>query len=367
MVKFINKSAFCLSMSKYSTLIGAALAGLFLTLNEPQVVAKPVNPKITSTYVTSTYQNRTSDSPKYAIEGEAVTLHAIVEAEINGTKKLYGSPSTLEREISLNGKKRKVERWPFTKPIRIEWYKIEPIKRWYDHTYGKWKSDPVQYAENSFALGWETVADVHPLETEDQFKIVSTGLGIMRYKVKAVYNGTKASSTGSECVEAGGICKKVHRISYRPDEKKMGWAAYVFELFNTPYIWGSTSRQIDGQIGSDCADFVTYGWRRAGHKQTYTWSVGLKDYSSKINFVSSIDTQGYLLNEKGERIIIGENGMQVGDLLIYSRHAAVFISDKGRKGYLDANDLGAHTLFKEPKVEKVPSIFGLNFEIRRWK
>ena len=224
----------------------------------------------------------------------------------------------------------------------IECFKVEPFRNSYAYVS---KRNPIDYTETPWKEGWKVKADVHPTDLQDQFPDLETGLGVMRYKVSIKLNGKRVSSPGKKKLAGGGLSNKVHRVSFRP---ATGQATdYIFELFNTPYIWGSKPFQVDNQIGSDCADLPVYGRRRQGFKTNYTWSKGLLNNRRLI-----------------KKLPFGTSPKN-GDLIYFRRHIAVFYQSASDNS-LSMEDKVIHTLYGEPEITKIKYI-GMPSAILRWK
>ena len=303
---------------------------------------------------------KADQKPKRVTIDDRVNLHAVLEAKENNQPVYYTNATNFRirgKKIKLN----QIKPWPKTKKVQIEWFKVEPTENSYSYVKS---SNPIVYDETEFARGWEVEADVHPTKYKDQFPNEKSGVGVMRYKVQLTFNGKTLSTPGEDEISGGGISDKLVRVSFRPNTGS--WVDYVFELFNTPYIWGSRTKQIDGQIGSDCADFALYGWRRAGSKLPYTWSYGLKSkqYTKNIATLDPEVGNNQLLDKRGNEITFDQ--VQEGDVILYTRHIAVLYKDNGNNIF-DCDDLVLHTLFKEPKIDTVCEAYGVPEEILRWK
>ena len=301
-----------------------------------------------------------NQKPKKVTIDDKVNLHAVLKAKENN-KPVYFSNA---KNIKINGKKinpKQIKPWPKTKEVNLEWFKVEPIKKSYSYVNS---GNKIKYEETKFDQGWTTSADVHPTYLIDQFPEEKTGVGVMRYKVKLATDDKTLSTPGKNESHKGGISDKLVRVSFRPNTGS--WVDYVFELFNTPYIWGSRTKQIDGQVGSDCADFALYGWRRTGKKLPYTWSYGLKDkkYTKNVATIDGMTDNGHFLDKKGKEITYSQ--VNEGDVILYPRHIAVLYKDNGNKVF-DCDDLVLHTLFEEPKIDTVCEAYGTPEEVLRWK
>jgi hypothetical protein len=304
-------------------------------------------------------------TPKYATVGQEVKLHVVLEAR-EGEKTVY---YTTAPKVKIKGKEispAQVKTWPLngTQP-KIEIVKVQPDPQETSYVYPDGNDhsfNHVQYEEIPFEKGWSTPADVH---FNNQFPQVKRGLGVMHYSVNLKYGNQELSSPGKESIELGGISDKVIRVSFRPNTGS--WVDYLFELFNTPYIWGSVPKQVDSQVGSDCADLVLYGWRRAGHADLeYTWSDGLRS-GKYTHFVVDVDEWNVngIKDLKGRDIKFGET-VREGDLLSFFRHVGVLYKDNGN-GILDCDDLMIHVLGDFPKIEGICDAFGVPSQVLRWK
>jgi hypothetical protein len=159
------------------------------------------------------------------------------------------------------------------------------------------------------------------------------GLGTAAFQVSGTCDGVRTSSPGLESTENGGLSRRVFRVAYRLDDTPLGFAT---ELLNTPYIFGSDgargAHQSDQLIGSDCADLVIYGQRRAGAKAPYTSSYGLPSQAPALT---------------------AKTPVRRGDVVHFprSRHVGLLFEDRPPLGVLDASDLIFHTCWAQPTVE----------------
>ena len=283
---------------------------------------------------------RADQRPRLARLDEVVFLYAVLKARYEGGVVYFTSADRVRiGRAALPG--RQVKPWPLTCQPSIRWHKVEPTSN--NYSYVK-RSNPIAYAETPFLHGWRVRADVHPSHLGDQFKGVKSGVGVMRYKATLELGGRQVATPGREALSNGGISKKVLRVTYRPHTGKV--TDYAFELFNTPYIWGSMGYQVEGQVGVDCADLMVYALRRSGRKIKYTWSKGL--VADRRRFA---------------RITDGK--VRVGDILYHGRHVGMLYEENGN-GQLDAADKVVHTLFHEPELLTVKA-FGWPEVVLRWR
>ncbi len=278
--------------------------------------------------------------PKLARLTEEVYLYAVLRARHNGKVVHF----TAADRVRL-GRRRlpasKVKAWPLSCKPRIRWFKVEPTHN--NYSYVK-RSNPIAYAETALGQGWRVLADVHPSHLDDQFKKVKSGVGVMRFKATMALGDHQLSTPGKGALHRGGVSKKLVRVTHRPHTGKI--SDYAFELFNTPYIWGSMGFQVEGQIGVDCADLMVYSLRRSGRKLGYTWSKGL--VADRRRFAR-----------------VKDGKVKVGDILYHGRHVGMLHEENGN-GVLDNNDKVVHTLFHEPEVLTVKK-FGWPEVVLRWR
>ncbi|MBT4650960.1 hypothetical protein HOC13_00365 [Candidatus Woesearchaeota archaeon] len=316
------------------------------------------------------------DRPEFAKEGEKVILYAVVKAKDKDGKTVFYTEAP---KLKINNKKISPAQIISPKDIgrSLEWFKLEPAGENYNNKRNdKFKLEKIDYAQTLFTEGWSAQANSHPTILYDAFKHLKTGLGVMRYQLTFTDSqGKEFSTPGIECRSKGGLCDKVHKVAFREDNGN--WTDYAFELFNSPYIWGSIGKQVDRQIGVDCADLVVYAKRRhqeetSGKKrQPYTWSYGLEKYTNTIVEFDGADIWGNPLAD-GKLVKFNET-VQEGDILLFPRHAAILYKDssiKGVEGTLDAYDLAIHTLFNEPEIISIGDIssqVGPPLKILRWK
>jgi hypothetical protein len=308
-------------------------------------------------------QNEFADQrPKFAKDSQKTELYLVLKAKVGEETVFY----TSAKKIKIDGEKissDQVKNWPSSLPKpEIEISKVEPMEKSYSYVS---KSNPIYYVEVPISQDWEVKVNVHPDFYQDQFPFLQSGLGVMHYTARFKYQTMVLNTPSKESLRSGGLSEKVIRVSFRPDTDS--WTDYLFEMFNTPYIWGSVTSQIDGQVGSDCTDFVLYGWRRAGHQElSYTWSEGLKRsrYTKPIVTISQKHDDRTIHNEREEEI--NYFTVNEGDLVFYYRHVAALYRDNGNK-VLDCDDLVLHTLGNVPEIEKMCDAFGTPVEIRRWR
>jgi len=305
-------------------------------------------PDLTSVSIVSSVDGGAADkSRKLVRSGQKVVLHAVVTGKLGDAKFTW-----IEGEASAKGeienRKSKIENCA----LSLRWYKLEPESESYDNSHSAPPAE-ISYRETSWKEGWSAVADVHPTLMHDEFGEIEHGLGTMRFKLE-VRTGAKVLATpGIECRESGAACRNIHTVAYRKDDTYLG---YLYELFNTPYIYGSKGikggHQSDLLVGSDCADFTVYGKRRQKGKDKfpYTYTGGLYKYASK-RWPVTLDPNGVYLDRKGKPLTFGpDSEIRPGDLFNFENgHVGVLAADDG-DGKLDTGDFIMHTLFREPET-----------------
>jgi hypothetical protein len=308
------------------------------------------------------------DTAKHARADQGVTLFAVVGVSDKKDQKniLYYSNAD---EVRIGGKKVKTRPLSKAPEVSLRWFKIEPSAENLSNTEtGTFAYRSIDYEAtevSDWKEKWEVGASVRPTLTPDR----GNGLGTMRYQVTATVDGTTVSSPGVDARRgrgSGGLDDSVHRVSLRRDDTYVGW---LTELYGQPYIWasaGSTSKthQSERLEGSDCADFVTYGWRRLGHDVPYTWTEGLRKYTRRIGS-GKANAGGVYVDKKGNPIPFP----RVGDLVLFPRHVGVLVEDRGTIGVLDTQDRMAHTLFESPHEEPIADsgYAGTQVDVMRWK
>jgi len=305
------------------------------------------------------------DSPKHARADQPVTLVALLEV----AGRYYSDAA----EVRLG--KRTVRARPLAEAgaVELAWAKLEPTSDNLSNTgTGTFSYQSIDYALTALP-GWagrgSAVADVRPTLTPDRAPAGGPGLGTMRFQLTVRAGERSVVSAGAEARRgrgSGGLEDSVHRVSLRRDDSYLGW---LTELYGQPYIWasaGSNARthQSERLEGSDCADFVTYGWRRLGHDVPYTWSEGLKQYTTRLGSGAARE-DGVYVDARGRPIPFPK----AGDLILFTRHVGALTVDRGVPGVLDLDDLMMHALFQSPAEEtiRISGYGGTPIEVLRWK
>jgi len=292
-----------------------------------------------------------NDKPKRALHSDGVTLFIVLEVR-DGKRRRWFSKAP---RVVLGSKPLAVESMARAPAHVATWFRIEPALENMSNTEsGRFRFENIDYRETAIAgsLGKaELRADVRPTLTKDR----GDGFGTMRFGVQLLDTaGRKHSTPGARSRKGrgfGGLSDRVHRVSLRPDDSYVG---YLSELYGQPYIWASAGRsdrthQSEHLEGADCADFVTYGWRRSGHRVPYGWTGSLAKHARRIAGPASPGEDGVYMDSRGQRVRFPQRG----DLLLFPRHVGVVVEDRGHIGLLDQGDIMFHTLFKSPEMEPI--------------
>lgn len=245
-------------------------------------------------------------------------------------------------------------------PAELSWFKLEPEDEAVDNTQPSFHFHPIRYRriELTGCKGRESCpADVRPSLRRPV--AACPGAGTLAFQVTArLPDGTELASPGLETTESGGPGRSVMRVTLRKDDSYLG---HLTELFNTPYIFGSSGpegrHQTDLLIGSDCADLLVYGRRRLGFAAAYTSSWQLDRQAPEIARAIRQDARGVALAPSGAPIRFGAGAAEVtpGDVLHFpgTRHVAALYEDRPPLGVLDRNDWMLHTCWAPPTIEPI--------------
>jgi cell wall-associated NlpC family hydrolase len=334
----------------------------------PAAAAEPEDGTLVSVHIVSRVGDAgiADESPKHARAAQGVTLYAVLQIERHGHTLAYSDAG----RVRLGGGKPQAAR-PLAQAgaLTLRWYRVEPgVEDMSNEQSGKFRYEPIPYDETEIAAWRDQThprADVHPTRTPDR----GGGLGTMRYKLAVVRAGVTRATPGAEARRgsgSGGLTDAVHRVSLRGDDSYLGWLG---ELYGQPYIWASAggsnvTHQSERLEGSDCADFVVYGWRRLGHDVPYTWTGGLPGLT-RLRASGARDPRGVYVDARGVPLA----APAPGDLLLFPRHVGVFVRDLGVAGVLDDADVMVHALFESPHEQALADSGYADrpVEVRRWK
>jgi len=299
------------------------------------------------------------ESPKRERADVGVTLYAVLVTEDHGHRRYYSDAG----RIRLRGKTRVARPLKEAPPVLFTWYQVEPTVDELSNTArGHFHVERIDY-EEVFVPGWiwqsTVAANVHPTLTPDR----GHGLGTMRYKLVAHTLAGALATPGADGPRprGGGLSAAVHRVSLRRDDSFLG---YLTEMFGQPYIWASTGKQADALEGSDCADLMVYGWRRAGHRVAYTWTGALPKITRLLG-KGQRGPDGVYRDSRGRPLPF----TRPGDLILFPRHVGALVADRGQKGVLDDADILMHTLFASPTEQPLADTGYADrpLEVRRWR
>jgi cell wall-associated NlpC family hydrolase len=254
-------------------------------------------------------------------------------------------------------------------PLTVRWSKVEAADHWVSNTDPTFHWHPIRYQEVALPACDDQLtcrAQVRAGLLHDH-----GGVGTMAFRVVVSQGERRGASPGAEKLYRGGLSSEVARVTVRRDDSYLG---YLTELYNTPYIWGSagepdTVHQAERRIGSDCADFVTYGVRRMGHRVPYTSTWHLPTHAREISRSTGPSVDGIYRDGKGVPIPVGEKGARPGDLLLFPRHVGALLRDEPPLGVLSVGDVMAHTCWREPLEQPVAETDYASQPVRvlRWK
>ncbi len=320
-------------------------------------VERPIEAHIVSR---ATGSDRPADeSPKRERADVGVTMYAVLVTEAHGHRRYYSDAG----RIRLRGKTLVARPLKDAPPALFAWFKVEPAVDDLSNTSsGHFHVERIDYDE-VFVPGWlwqsTVAADVHPTLTPDR----GHGLGTMRYELRAYTLAGPLATPGADGPRprGGGLGAAVHRVSLRSDDTFLG---YLTEMFGQPYIWASTGKQADALEGSDCADLMVYGWRRAGHQVAYTWTGALPKVTRLLG-KGQRGPDGVYRDSRGRPLPF----TRPGDLILFPRHVGALVADRGQKGVLDDADILMHTLFASPKEQPLADTGYADrpLEVRRWR
>ncbi len=305
-----------------------------------------------------------TDQPIYARASQAVALYAVLEVTRDGATRIYSDAPALrlgQRDVAI-------EPIALAPQVELRWQRIEPASASLsngdpDHFH----FEAIDYRATAIAgaAGRAVIAaDVHPTLTPDH----GHGVGTMRYQLIAVQGERAIASAGPEARRgkgSGGLTDDVLRVSIRRDDTYLG---YLTELYNQPYIWASAglsdaTHQSERLEGSDCADFIVYGMRRAGQPIPYTYTGELPRFT-KLVAAGARGPDGVYRDRAGQPIPFP----RPGDILLFPRHVGAVFADRGTIGVLDDQDLMMHSLFDTPKEQALADsgYAGEPVEVRRF-
>jgi cell wall-associated NlpC family hydrolase len=298
------------------------------------------------------------DTEKQVRLGTDVTLHVAVASP-------SGWMSDVPR-VRIGGQVLRARQFP--RPPRVRWYRVDPVDAYVSNTDPSWHWAAIDYVPEPIRACDDRLSCTALVRSEHLGD--RGGLGTMAFSVEVELGGELALSPGAESIFRGGLSADVHRVTVRRDD---GYLGRLTELFNTPYIWGSagvpdTKHQAERRIGSDCADFVTYGVRRLGFDVPYTSTLELHRFTRQL-YDASASADGVYHSADGRQVPVGPRGMRPGDLLLFRGHVGAFVEDRPPLGVLNAADVMIHTCWAPPAEESLTASgwAGRPLRVLRWK
>jgi hypothetical protein len=258
---------------------------------------------------------------------------------------------------------------PADGPLAVRWFRVEVAGRSYQNTNPAFHWDEIAYQDVPLPACDDSLrceADLHATLLGDR-----GGLGTGVFRARVTLGAREGASPGAERKWRGGLPDGLARVTVRRDDTYLG---FLTELFNTPYIWGSAGdpakvHQAERRIGSDCADFVTYGVRRLGHDLPYTSTWEIEKFTRRLYESKGPGDDGVYRDGAGRPIPVGEGGVHPGDLLLFPRHVGAFVRDEPPLGVLSAGDVMIHTCWAPPAEQPLDQTdYGhAPVKVLRWK
>jgi len=249
----------------------------------------------------------------------------------------------------------------------FEWFQLEPTQAAVDNTSPQFHFEPISYqAVPITRCRGARTCEASP-ETQRFTALTRVpGTGALAYQVRATLpDGRAVETPGAPRPAAFGPPHEALRVAFRRDDTYLG---YLTELFNTPYIFGSSNEgkrhQTDELVGADCADLCVYGARRMGLKVGYTSTYDLEKIAPLVGVMTSAAAP----------LPIGDGPKQVhvGDVIYFpgSRHVAALYEDREPKGVLDENDVMLHTCWAPATLQRIgdaaPNCFSYPIKVLRF-
>ncbi len=155
--------------------------------------------------------------------------------------------------------------------------------------------------------------------------------------------------------------------------KGQGYLGKLTEVFNLPYVLGSSLIKDGGNIGADakygadCSNFIIYGQRRLGKKIPYLNPYQLRPYLIELDDVSHF-MNGIAYGRKG-KVSINDELIENGLLLHFGSHIVAVYRDNEPKNALDYNDLIIHQLEDYPEIIPLKDLRQIDssFQVMKFK
>ncbi|MFO7652070.1 MAG: hypothetical protein R6X13_12120 [bacterium] len=291
----------------------AAAAAVFCLASA--CAAQPPAAKLVSAAVLGRVGNTgpATDRNVEATVEEAVTLYAFIAADRGSGVEYFCALDTVE----VGGKRVRVAGPPDRLPVlRLAWFDISPVPSGYVRT----PAGDVPFAEARLRDG--------------AYLPVEPRAGTYRFRVRARIGQDSVSSPGIE-PRADPLLKQVRRVSLRENRGGGDAVDWMTMLFNTAWVWGSTSRHVANYIAADCQDMVIYGLNRAGQILSYDEHIHVVR-PDRLYFAGFVDGQGNWTDKRGRAAVVKARR---GDVIRYvdiPHYGAIYsVQDTSRSIGLD--------------------------------
>jgi hypothetical protein len=328
-----------------------------------------------------------------ARRGQTVRLHLVVP--LPGGRYLTSAPRLLlhgravpdEALVRPDGGTAETARWSRIEPRMFHLDESGPERepRAYTNSvlfgpqHGRWRGvDPIGYFETPVQGARGLALTVRDARPSDRRFDTHGGLGVMRFAARATALGRAVSTPGIETVHPSGVGDDVFRVTFRAGDDFRGW---LTTFHNVPNVFGSAGRGTHHQtaryVGTDCADVLLGGLRRAtGRPYEFTSVGGLSRLTRTIAEAHLGSDE--LTDDDGQevRLRFGRD-VRPGDLVLIDygvaaiprpwAHVGVLWDDRSPDGVLGPEDGLAHTAFlRGLAVQALGSQAPSRIRIVRW-
>lgn len=249
-----------------------------------------------------------------------------------------------------------------------DWFLIRAIPGAYDDTARGWfhGADALLYSTTFVQGGTDSL--VFAAGNENGMPAPGT------FYIAAARPGSTIPDTLACCEPLNAVCPSIVQVSVRPGDS---YIDYLLETIGTPFIMapGSTPagyHQADDRLGFDCAGLAVYGARRMGWAGDYLGPAGILPFLEPVQegmfAPQEVDGSVLFLDDSGDPVIIGDDGLRPGDILHFRVQVSVFFEDAGIPGFLDPQDLVIQSWFDGPLVCTLEEngFYGLPLRVLRW-
>lgn len=308
--------------------------------------------------------------------GEAIEVAIVAPGRLDGAPVLFSERA---------GRGRRSWTEAGCPPLAIRWTRIDPRMEHaltappnpglaiyanavvFGPSHGAWIGhDRIEYAERAIAAGddrWRlAVRDARP---EDPVQVAArdpADLDLGTARLAVVLRPEGAASVASAGLAAAARAKEVDRVfrySVRRGDDLVGW---LTAYFGVPYVFGSAGvgarSQAERFVGTDCADLIVAGLRRAGRRE--------QPYSSVGGLIRSLPRVAGPFDVRPGGAAVAEYRPVPGDVLALGYldaaelprawdHIVVLVDDRGPEGAPDG------ALGPEDRVADIGDGRGLKF------